>query len=124
MPAKITVEELLRRLKKIVEEGGETTIDWGKGDVYFVLSVTHDSKDPRGRVKLTVSMYDSTSDEMLTILEKYLEKVDMAVKGAEEGGAYANSDGSIADFYFRGRINIKVVKRPEIGTTFIIAVAR
>jgi hypothetical protein len=124
MPAKIAAEELLKKLKKIVEEGGETTIDWGKGDVYLVLGVTYDSEDPRGRVKFTVSMYDSASEEMLPLYEKYLEKVELATKNAEEGGVYASGEGTMTSFYFRGRIYVKVIKMPDIGTTFVIAVAR
>jgi hypothetical protein len=122
--AKITIEELLSKLKKVIEKGGETTIDWGKDDVYLVLGVTYYKEDPAGKVKFTVSIYDSTSEEMQQLYEKYFEKVELATKNAEEGGVYASDEGTMTSFYFRGSIYVKVIKMPDIGTTFIIAVAR
>jgi hypothetical protein len=123
-PAKATIDELVRRLRRIIENGGEMTVDWGKGDVYLVFAVQYYTEDPTGKVKFIVSTYDSKYDELRPLFEKYLEKVELAVGNAEEGGVYANDKGATAEYYFRGRINIKVIKRPTIGLTFIIVVAR
>jgi len=58
MLARVTVDEILRKLDKVIAEGGEAMIDWGKGDVHLVFSVLHDAYYPECKTKLRVSMYD------------------------------------------------------------------
>jgi hypothetical protein len=124
MPARVTVGEILKKLDKIVAEGGGMVIDWGKGDVYLVFSVLYDAYNPEGKTKLRIFMYDVHLGEPQLLHDRYIEKVDVVVSGADEVGTYANEEGAITNYYLRGRIHVTVKKEKDTGMTYVKIVSR
>jgi hypothetical protein len=120
----VTIDEIIKKLDKIIAEGGEMTIDWGKGDVYLVFSVLYDTYNPEGKTKLRIFMYDVHLGEPQLLRDRYIERVDVVVSGADEVGTYADEEGAVINYYLRGRMHITVRKEKDTGMTYVKIVSR
>jgi hypothetical protein len=116
----MTVEELLSKLKKVIEKGGRTTIKWEVGNVYLGFGLTFTSNNLHKMVRFRVFIFDTTHKEELLLFEKNFSKIELDARGADIVESYADSGGVMVDYYMRGIISVVVVYDGAAGLTTII----
>jgi hypothetical protein len=120
LSTKVTVEEFITKLSRIIEKGGKVTIKWGVGDVYLGFGLTFTNNNLHKTVKFRVFIFDSTYKEEILLIEKNFSKIELDARGADIVESYADSEGVAVDYYMRGNISVVVAYEEATSLTRIV----
>jgi len=113
------------KLRKILEEGGEASINWSVKGSCLIFALDRCIDDPQNKPRFAVFVYDERKDDWVLLIEKWIDgKIELKVVNPEWTRAFARDKGEVADFFVRGRIEVKVNKMREIERTNVEVVCK